>query len=49
MICPVLLFLRFWFLVVNQPPSTLWECGNPALWLLAGFPSAVERVGKSAF
>jgi hypothetical protein len=41
--CSLLIFL------VNQPPPALWECGNPAPLLLAGFPSAVERVGKSAF
>ena len=28
-----------------SPPSSLWECGNPAP--SAGFPSAVETVEKS--
>jgi hypothetical protein len=28
-----------------SPPSSLWECGNPAPF--AGFPSAVETVEKS--
>src|SRR5580692_8220601 len=27
------------------PPSSLWECGNPAPW--AGFPSAEGRAGNS--
>jgi hypothetical protein len=30
-----------------SPPSSRWECGNPAFLLLAGFPSAEGSVGNS--